>query len=89
MLALLLMAQAASPDIQFGARIEARSVTIEKKGEAKLEVRADPDGGSLVKVEAPKANGSKTLRNVRIEIDAEARIADPAAAAATPVAEPR
>ena len=89
MLALLLMAQAAPPDIQFGARIEARSVTIEKKGEARLEIRAVPDGGSLVKVEAPKANGRKTLKNVRIEIDAEARIADPASAAATPIAEPR
>ena len=89
MFALFLIGQAASPDIQFGARIEARSVTVERKGEARLEVRADPDGGSSVRVEAPKADGRKTLRNVRIKIDAEARIADPASAAATPVAEPR
>ena len=89
MLALFLIAQAALPDIQFGARVEARSVTIEKKGEARIEVRAEPDAGSLVKVEAPRADGRKTLRNVRINIDAETRIADPARSAATPTPEPR
>ena len=89
MFALLLFAQAAAPDIQFGAQVEARSVTIEKRGAAKLEVRANPDAGSLVKVEAPKANGRKTLRDVRIRIDAEARIGGPADPAATPADEPR
>lgn len=38
---------------------------------------ASPDGGSQVKVEAPEADGARTLRDVHVTVDAEARIADP------------
>ena len=75
--ALLLIAQAttaAAPDIQFHAVVDARSVKIEKKGQATLRAWADPDAGSIVNIEAPKANGAKTLRNVRVTVDAETRI---------------
>ena len=92
MIALLLALQAAAqplPDIHIGAIVEARSVRIEKKGDAKLEVRADPDAGSIVKVEAPRADGAKTLRNVRVTVDAQARIGTPQAPPATAAPDPR
>ncbi len=67
----------APPDIELNASVRARKVTIEKKGEASLIVRAGPDAGSIVDVQAPRANGRKTLNNVKVEVRAEARIADP------------
>lgn len=88
---ILLFALQAAPlhDIELRATVEARSVRIEKRGEAKLEVTASPDAGSLVKVEAPRANGAKTLRNVRVQVDAEARIGDKNTVPATEIAPPR
>ena len=77
LLLLLLQASSAQPDIELRAAVDARSVRIEKKGEAELTVSASPDGGSEVKVEAPKADGARTLRNVHVTVDAEARIGDP------------
>jgi hypothetical protein len=71
-----------APDIELQIGLTARRVTIERRGEASLEVRAGPDGGSVVNVEAPEANGSRTLRDVNVRVRAEARIADPAAPAA-------
>lgn len=81
MIAILLLLQAASaqpPDIELNANVRARSVTIEKQGGARLTVTTQPDGGNLVDVQAPKANGRKTLSNVEVKVRAEARIADPA-----------
>ena len=69
--------QAQAPDIELNAHVRARSVTIEKEGDARLTVTTDPDGGNLVTVQAPKANGRKTLRNVEVKVHAEGRIADP------------
>ena len=82
MMLLLILAQAATaaPDIELNATIRARSVTIEKQGNASLTVTTSPDGGNLVDVRAPKANGRKKLRNVEVTVDAKARIADPAQA---------
>jgi hypothetical protein len=57
-------------------------VKIEKKGQATLRAWAEPDAGSIVNIEAPKANGAKTLHNVRVTVDAEARIGGEAAAGA-------
>ena len=62
------------PDIGFHAKLSAQSVTIEKQGRATLTVHASPDAGSAVKVVAPSAIGSKTLHNVQITVDAEARL---------------
>ena len=77
-LVLLLQAGAAqAPDIELFAQARARSVTIEKQGNASLTVRTEPDGGNVVDVRAPKANGRKTLRNVVVDIHAEARIGEP------------
>ncbi|HEX8191261.1 MAG TPA: hypothetical protein VF552_00025 [Allosphingosinicella sp.] len=77
----------AAPDIQLDIGLTARRVTVERRGEASLDVRAGPDGGSVVNVEAPEGNGSRTLRNVNVRVRAEARIADPASAAAAASAE--
>ena len=80
MLTLLLALQAAAqplPDLQLDARVRARSVTIEKQGDARLTVTTDPDGGNVVDVRAPRANGRKTLRNVDVTVRAEGRIAPP------------
>ena len=86
MIWLLALQAAALPDISLHATVEARSLRIEKRGDARLEVHADPDAGSLVRVEAPKANGAKTLRNVHIDVIAEARIGkDPATSATVEV----
>lgn len=75
MVLLLLALQAAAlPDVSLHATLTARAVTIEQHGAATLEVHADPDAGSLVKVEAPKAHGAKTMRNVAVNVTAEARI---------------
>ena len=90
MMLLLILAQAAAPapDIQLNATIRAKSVTIEKKGDASLTVTTDPDGGNLVDVRAPKANGRKKLRNVEVKVDAQARIGDPAAPSQNNQAQP-
>lgn len=68
-----------APDIQLNAHVSARSLTIEKHGEARLTLRTEPDGGgNVVDVRAPSANGRKTIKNVDVTVRAEARIADPA-----------
>ena len=79
MLFLLLMQAAVqqAPDIQFNARVRARSVTIEKQGNASLTVRTEPEGNNVVDIRAPKANGRKTLPNVEATVNVEARIGDP------------
>jgi hypothetical protein len=63
------------PDLQLVARVRARDVRIERKGEARLEVTGSQ--GSLVQVDSPKAGGRSRLRNVEVTVRAEARVADP------------
>jgi hypothetical protein len=74
----LLAMQAAAappPDIELNVRATARSVKIERKGETKLEVRAGPDAGSRAETRVvPPAEGKTELRNVTVELHAEARI---------------
>jgi hypothetical protein len=67
-----LQTAAASPDIQLHARATARNVVVEQRGTARLTVRAEPEGGSTVQVDAPAAE--RTLRNVTVTVDATARI---------------
>ncbi len=78
-IALLLQAAAATapPDIELNVRATAREVRLRQRGEASLEVRAGSDAGSDVRVEKPPANGRTRLRNVTVNVHAEARIADP------------
>lgn len=80
---LLLQAAAPLPDIELNANVRARSVTIEKQGDARLTVTTSPEGANIVDVRAPKANGRKRLRNVAVDVRAEARIADPLAPSQT------
>lgn len=78
----LLQASPQLPDIEIGANVRARSVTVAKQGDARLTVSTSPAGDNLVAVRAPKANGRKTLRNVEVKVRAEARIGDPFSAVA-------
>ena len=89
MLFLILLQAAAQPDLQLGVRLTAERVTIEKKGEASLEVTSSPEGKNLVAVEAPEANGKRTLRGVRVSVGAEARIADPVSGSRETASTPR
>lgn len=73
-LLILLQATAQSPDIELNLNVRAKSVRIEKKGEARLEVRGEAPGNRVdVKVE-PKAEGRTELRDVTVDIHAEASI---------------
>ena len=64
------------PDIELNIRATARSVRIERKGETRLEVRAGPDAGSKSETRVtPPANGATVLKNVTVDVHAEARIA--------------
>lgn len=78
MLTALLMLQAAAtqspPDIELNVDASVRRVRIERQGEASIEVTG-PE--SEVRVDAPEANGRRTLRNVNVRVRAEVRVADP------------
>ena len=80
MIVALLLLQAAAappPDIELNIRATAKSVRIEQQGETRLEVRAGPDAGSQARtVVTPPGQGSAELKNVTIEVRAEARIGD-------------
>ena len=75
---LLLQAAAGQPDIELDLNARIKSVTIERKGEARLEVRGEGPGNNIeVRVE-PKPEGRTELRNVTVDIHAEASVGDPA-----------
>lgn len=79
MLALLLVAQAAPvqlPDIEINARVRARELSVEQRGEAQLRVRAEPFGAERVEIDAPRLNGQTTLSNVTVDLHASATISD-------------
>lgn len=71
-LAILLAAQAATaapaqaaPDISLHATVDARSVKVRAKGEARANVTALPDAGSTV-----QSSGSESSRHFELWIDA-------------------
>jgi hypothetical protein len=79
---LLLLLQAAAPalapDIELNLHLKAKQVTIEQQGQAKLAVHAEPDAGSRVETNVqPKAQGRRELRNVTIDVHAQASLAQP------------
>jgi hypothetical protein len=78
MLTALFLIQAAAaqtpPDIELNLDASVRRVRIEREGEVSIEVTG-PD--SEVRVDAPEANGRRTLRNVSVRVRADVRIADP------------
>ena len=79
--ALILALQAApsAPDIALDVHATVREMHIRQRGEASLQVHAAPDANSRVAVNRPDSNGRTNLRNVTVDVHAEARIADPAA----------
>jgi uncharacterized protein (DUF58 family) len=79
LLALVLQAAAPQslPDIELNVSARARSVEIEPKGEATLHVRAEPNAGSRAQVRVdPLPEGRTSLRDVRVEVRAEARLGE-------------
>jgi hypothetical protein len=75
-IALLLLQAAATqaPDIELNLNLRAKSVRIERKGEARLEVRGEGPGNRVdVRVE-PKAQGRTELRNVTVDVHAQASV---------------
>jgi hypothetical protein len=74
---LLQAATAQAPDIEINLHIRAKSVKIEQKGEARLEVRGEGPGNRVETRVEPKAAGRTQLRNVRIDVHAEASASDP------------
>lgn len=77
LLAWLMQAQEL-PDLEFNASVRARDVRIEQRGQAQLTVTAQPDAGSAVVVEkSTGAAGRARLRNVRVDLRAQARIGTP------------
>ncbi|MFN3945994.1 MAG: hypothetical protein ACK4K7_13805 [Allosphingosinicella sp.] len=76
----LLLLQAAAPpaDIELRAHVFVREGQVASRGEARLQVRAEPDGGGTVETRRqPEARGQTRLRQATIDVHAEARIADP------------
>jgi uncharacterized protein (DUF58 family) len=73
-LLILLQAATQAPDIELNLHARARSVSIEQKGEAKLEVRGEGSGNRVdVKVE-PEAQGRTELRDVTVDLHAQASV---------------
>jgi len=78
LLALLQAATSPAPDIELNVHARVKQLRIEQKGEAKLVVHAEPDAGSRVEAHVePKAEGRTDLRNVTVDIHAQAALADP------------
>jgi hypothetical protein len=77
-------AATAPPEIQLDARVTARRVVVESRGQTSLTVRTAVNGregeGNVVEVEAPELpQGRRELSNVEVRVRAEARIPDPLA----------
>lgn len=70
-------AAAMPPDIQLRAHVTAKSVRVRQKGKTYLRVYAEPDAGSVANTIAPPLDTD--ARNVTVDVNAEARIADPMA----------
>ena len=77
-LAILQAAATQAPDIELDVRARFKSLKIERKGEARLEVRGEGPGNRVEAKIEPKAQGRTELRNVRIDVHAEASVTDPA-----------
>ena len=81
MVTFLLLLQAVSiqaPDIELNLNVRAKSVRIEQKGEARLEVQGEGPGNRVEARVEPKAQGQTELRDVTIDVHAEASVGDPA-----------
>jgi hypothetical protein len=73
-IALLQAASAQAPDIELNLNLRAKSVRIDRKGEARLEVRGEGPGNRVEARVEPKAEGRTELRNVTVDVHAEASV---------------
>jgi hypothetical protein len=74
LLALALIQAAQAPDIELNLNLRAKSVRIERKGEAKLEVHGEGPGNRVAVGVQPKAEGRTELRDVTVDVHAEASV---------------
>ena len=70
------------PDVQLDVTATARRVVVDRRGRLDLTARSSVNGeagtGDLVRVDAPDLpEGRRELRNVRVQVRAETRIAEP------------
>jgi hypothetical protein len=73
----LVAAQAAPPDIELNARVQAREGSIREETPATLQVRVQPGDAPPVKVRRSAPAGAKSYRNLSLDLHAEARLAAP------------
>jgi hypothetical protein len=75
---LLALQAAPAPDIELHLGARVREVRIAREGEARLELRAEPDAGSGVEVRrTPETRGARRIQNLAVEVHGRAAIADP------------
>jgi hypothetical protein len=76
----LILLQAAAPppapDIELNLHLRAKSVRIDQRGEARLEVRGEGPGNRVDVHVEPKAQGRTELRNVTVDIHAQASVVE-------------
>ncbi|HYD24776.1 MAG TPA: hypothetical protein VEB68_08255 [Croceibacterium sp.] len=94
--ALLLAAAAAAgsaspgppPDVAIGASVRIRELKIEQQGRASARVFVEPSAGERIEVERNLPKGRTRYRNLELEVNVEARLADPRGAAADATSTP-
>ena len=77
MLILALLLAQALPDIELNVHATVREVHIRQRGTATLQVHATPDAGNIVDNQSPGGDRRANGRNGRVDVHAEAHIADP------------
>jgi hypothetical protein len=80
LIALALLQAAATPaaDIELDVHARIKSLKIESRGEARLEVHGEGPGNRVDAKIEPQAQGRSELRNVTVDVHAEASVGDPA-----------
>lgn len=67
----------AAPDLEISAQVQARKVEIEQQGRSEARVHLDPEGTERIEVERNLPQGRSTYRDLTLDLNVEARIADP------------
>lgn len=65
LLALALQSAAPAPDISIHAIVDARNVTVERRGQTSIRAVAEPEGGSRV-----RSSGNSGSRHFELSVDA-------------------
>ena len=71
--------QAAAPDIELNARVDARDLTIRQETPLTVSLHAEPGQAPPISVQRSAPAGAKTYRNLTLRVHGEARLTDTAA----------